>query len=271
MGLVGAGALTALTSLAVLVVLPARTGGTGGAGAAERSGAAAPTWVRYFFPLKVGWTCHESLEATGATGAETLTVASVGRTSRGRSVTITEGSSSTADGVSVPTNAALHYVLTTGGQLVSVPSGIQVGGQPYSIDGTTTYPDVQTLLSGGSAVSRLHIAVPLSAADRAELQAVLPAGATALDMAVAVQQSGRSVAVLQTPMGTFHHLLSVRSVLKSIAFTNVSKAASRVLAGAVKPTIAKELTLDAVYAPGVGPIKIAAAGYTGFLTSCGPS
>ncbi len=268
MGLVAAGALTALTSLAALVVLPDQTGEADAAGG---SGAVTPTWVHYFFPLKVGWTCHESLEATGATGDETLTVASVSRTSRGRSVTITEGSSSTAGGVSVPTNAALHYVLTTGGQLVSVPSGIQVAGQPFSINGTTTYPNVQTLLSGGSAVSRLHIAVPLSAADRAELKAVLPANATALDIAVAVQQSGRSVAELQTPLGTFHHLLSVRSVLKSIAFTNVSKAASRELAAAVKPAIAKELTLDAVYAPGVGPIKITAAGYTGVLTSCGPS
>ncbi len=266
-------------SLAALVVLPAWAGGVGGVGGIGAVGvsdaagvsAAAPTWVHYFFPLKVGWTCHESLEATGVTGAETLTVASVGRTSQGRSVTITEGSSSTAGGVSVPTNAALHYVLTTRGQLVSVPSGIQVAGQPFSINGTTTYPNVQTLLSGGSAVSRLHIAVPLSAADRAELKAVLPAGATTLNMAVAVQQSGSSVAALHTPMGTFHHLLSVRSVLKSIAFTNVSKAASKELAAAVKPAIANELTVNAWYAPGVGPVKITTASYTGFLTSCGPT
>jgi hypothetical protein len=257
-------AVTALTSLAALTPLPAWTGAVGAAGAAS-------TWVRYFFPLKVGWTCHESLAGAGATGDETLTVASVGSAPQGRSVTVTEGSSSTAGGVSVPTNAALHYVLTKGGQLVSQPSGIQVAGEPYSISGNTTYPSVHALLSGGTAVSRLQLGVPLSAADRAELKAVLPAGATSLKMSVAVKQSGSSVPVMHTPMGTFHHVLAVRSVLKSIAFTNVTKAASKELAAAVKPALAKELSLTEWYAPGVGPIKGTAAAFTTVMTSCGPS
>jgi len=72
-------------------------------------------------------------------------------------------------------------------------------------------------------------------------------------------------------MGTFHHLLSVHSVLNSIAFTNVSKAASKELANAVKSAIAKELSITAWYAPGVGPIKSTVGDYTSVLTSCGPS
>ena len=68
-----------------------------------------------FFPLEVGWTSNESLDAACLTGAETLTVASVGRVPQGRSVTVNEGSSTTAGGTSIPTNAALHYVLTKGG------------------------------------------------------------------------------------------------------------------------------------------------------------
>jgi hypothetical protein len=240
-------------------------------GAAARAAGVAPTWVRYFFPLEVGWTCHESLDAAGVTGAETLTVASVGRVPQGRSVTVDEGSSTTSGGTSIPSNAALHYVLAKGGQLISVPSGLQLAGQPYSITGTTTYPSVRTLLSGGSAVSRLHVAVPLSAADRAQLQAVLPHGATSLDMAVGLRQSGSSVPTLHTAMGTFHHVLSVHSVLQSIAFTNVTKAASKELAAAVKPAIAQELSVTAWYAPGIGPIKTSADGYTSSVTSCGPS
>ena len=255
----GAACVIALTSLAALDALPAG------------SASVAPTWVNYFFPLKVGWTCHESLDGAGVTGGETLTVSSIGTAPQGRSITITEGSSSTAGGISVPTNAALHYILTNGGQLISVPSGIQVAGQPYGIKGNTTFPSLHTLLSGGTAVSREHIAAPLSPADRAELQALLPSGATSLNMAVEQQQSGDSVPVLHTPMGTFHHVLMVRSVLKSIVFTDVTKAASKELAAAVKPVIAKELSLTTWYAPGVGPIKVTADGYTAVVTSCGPS
>jgi hypothetical protein len=257
----------AVAGLSSLATMAAPAGGGGDAGAAG----AAPTWVRYFFPLQVGWTCHESLDAAGVTGAETLTVASVGSVPQGRSVTVDEGSSTTAGGTSVPTNAALHYVLTKGGQLISVPSGVQVAGQPYSITGNTTFPSVRTLLSGGSAASRLHIALPLNAADRAELQAVLPDGATSLEMAVDLRQSGNSVPTLQTSMGTFHNVLSVHSVLRSIAFTNVTKAASKELVAAIKPAIAKELSIMAWYAPGIGPIKTSADGYTSSVTSCGPS
>ena len=260
-------ATAAVTTLTAVVGLGSTAGG---AGTAESAGAN-PTWVGYFFPLKVGWTCHESLSGGAATGDETLTISAVAPVSRGRSVTVDEGSSSTVGTTSVPTNAALHYILTKRGQLISVPSGLQVAGRPYSIIGDTTYPSVKSLLSGGSSVSHLHFAALLSPADRAELQGVLPAKATSLDMAVDVAQRGGSLETLQTPLGTFHHVLVVHSVAKSIAFTNIGKAASKELAGAILPTISKELSATVWYAPGVGPIKNLADGFISTITSCGPA
>ena len=197
--------LFATAAVATLTAVVGLGSTAGAAGTAEAAGttAANPTWVGYFFPLKVGWTCHESLTGGGATGDETLTVSAVATVSQGRSVTVDEGSSSTVGTTSVPTNAALHYILTNRGQLISVPSGLQIAGQPYSITGDTTYPSIKTLLSGGSSVSHLHIAALLSPADRAELQGVLPAKATSLDMAVDVAQRGGSLKTLQTPLGTF--------------------------------------------------------------------
>jgi hypothetical protein len=227
------------------------------------------TWAGYFYPLKVGWTCHETLQSSGATGSETLTIAAVGHVAQGRSVTVTEGSSSTANGTSVPTNAALHYILSNEGPLISVPSDYQVGGQAYSIKGDTTYPSVRTLLSGGNSLSSLHVDAPLNQTDVAELKGVLPAGATSLDMAVTVAQRGNAVASLQTPMGTFHHVLAVHSTVKKIAFTNISKADSKELATAIKPLIAKILTATTWYAPGVGDIKNSLDGVVSTVTDCG--
>jgi hypothetical protein len=258
--------VTACAALLVLTVTGPLAGWNGRAGAAASP---APTWASYFFPLKVGWTCHETLTGGGATGSETLTVSSVGNVPQGRSVTVTEGSSSTVDGISVPTNAALHYVLSKSGQLVTIPSGGQVAGQLYSETGDTTDPSVEALLSGKSTASRAHIVAPLSATDLAELKGVLPPSATSLDMTVESTQRGDIVSTLQTPMGTFRHLIAVHSTVKAISFTNVAKGASDELAAAIKPVIEKELHATTWYAPGVGPVKITTAGYTSTLTSCG--
>jgi len=261
-----AAVVAACAALLVLTVVSPVAGWNGSAGAATNQG---PTWVNYFFPLKVGWTCHESLSGGGATGTETLTVSSVGKVPRGRSVTVTEGSSSTVDGISVPTNAVLHYVLSNSGQLITIPSGGQIAGQLYNATGDTTDPSVKALLSGKSTVSHAHIVAPLSATDLAELKGVLPANATSLNMTVASTQRGGAVPTLQTPMGTFHHLIAVHSAVKTIAFTNVAKGASNELAAAIMPTIEKELRATTWYAPGVGPVKITTASFTSTLTSCG--
>ena len=258
--------LAAGAALVALLVIGPPAVRAAGAGAATSKG---PTSANYFFPLKVGWTCHESLTGGGATGSETLTVSSVGNVQQGRSVTVTEGSSSTVNGTSVPTNAVLHYVLTKTGQLVTIPSGGQVAGQLYNYTGDTTDPSINGLLSGKSTVSHAHIVAPLSATDLAELRGVLPANATSLDMTVASSQRGGPVRTLQTSMGTFHHLIAVHSMVKSIAFTNVDKGASKELAGAIMPTIKKELAATTWYAPGVGPVKITTGGFTSALTSCG--
>jgi hypothetical protein len=269
-----AGAGMVLASLATVSAANALPGWTGVAGAmnagqAPKAGAANQTWVGYFFPLKVGWTCHELLTGSGVSGSETVTVSAVGRTAQGRTVTLDEGSSTTAAGASVPTNAAIHYVLSNSGQLISLPSGVELAGQAFSITGDTRYPGVRSLLSGGSATSRIHISLPLSATTHAELGGVLPANATSLDMTVALTQRGSAVATLQTSMGTFHHVLDVHAVFKSLSFTNVSKSASKELARAITPTIAKTLNVTTWYAPGVGPVKTLTDGRTGSLTSCG--
>ena len=259
---------TICAAVVALTVVSPLAGWNGGAGAATNQ---SPTWVNYFFPLKVGWTCHESLTGGGATGSETLTVSSVEKVPQGRSVTVTEGSSSTVGGTSVPTNAVLHYILSKTGQLITIPSGGQVAGQLFNYTGDTTDPSVAALLSGKSTVSRTHIVAPLSATDLAELKGVLSANATSLDMAVDVAQQGGPVATLQPPMGTFHNLIAVHSLVKTIAFTNVAKGASKELATAIMPTIRKELSATTWYAPGVGPIKITTGGFTSVLTSCGPA
>ena len=75
------------------------------------------------------------------------------------------------------------------------------------------------LLSGSTSVSHLRVDAPLSQADIAELSAVLPHGATSLDMSVALRQSGTSAAVVHTPMGAFHDVLEVRGVMTSLDFT----------------------------------------------------
>ena len=141
MASVAAAVATACASLVGLSVVVAPVGSNGSVGAATNAG---PSWAGYFFPLKVGWTCHESLTGGGATGSETLTVSSVGTVPQGRSVTVTEGSSSTVGGTSVPTNAVLHYILSKTGQLITVPSGGQVAGQLYNDTGDTTDPSVNS-------------------------------------------------------------------------------------------------------------------------------
>jgi hypothetical protein len=261
-------AVTVLTPCASLVGLAVigPTGWSGSAGAATSEG---PSWAGYFFPLKVGWTCHESLTGGGASGSETLTVSAVGNVPQGRSVTVTEGSSSTVNGTSVPTNAVLHYILSKSGQLITVPSGGQVAGQLYNYTGDTTDPSVKALLSGKSTASHAKIVAPLSATDLSELRGVLPANATSLNMTVESTQRGGPVRTLQTAMGTFHHVIAVHSKVKAITFTNVSKGASKELAAAIMPTIQKKLAATTWYAPGVGPVKITTDGFTSTLTSCG--
>jgi hypothetical protein len=246
--------------------LPAATA----AAASAKASSAGPTWTSYFYPLKVGWTCHEAL-TTVTSGSETLTVAAVTKTKKGEAITIDEGSSTDVGGTNVPTNAALHYLITTGGQLISVPSAGQLGGQAYHYVGNTVFPSVHTLLAGGSGLSRVHISAPLGKSDLAQIKSILTPHSTSLEMALVLKQSGSKVAQLQTSAGTYHNVLAVRSSLKSLDITNALGSARRDLDREIQPSEAKSVANTVWYAPGFGPVKVVVGGVTSVVTGCGPS
>jgi hypothetical protein len=227
----------------------------------------APTWTSYFYPLTVGWTCQEAL-TTVTSGSETLTVAAVTKTRKGQAITIDEASSTDVSGTEVPTNAALHYLITTNGQLVSAPSAGQLSGQAYRVVGDTVFPSVRTLLAGGSGLSRVRISSVPSKSDLAQIKPILVPHATSLEMVLVLKQSGTKVAQLQTSAGTYHDVLAVRSTLKSLDVTNVLPRDRRGLDRQIQPTVAKSLTTTVWYAPGYGPVKVIAGGITGVVTSC---
>jgi hypothetical protein len=256
--------------LALSTALAGGPGATPSAGASSRTAAARPTWTTYFYPLKEGWTCQEEL-TSGATGTETLTVTAVTKTAQGEAVTIDEGSSTDVHGTTVPTNAAIHYVITKGGQLISAPSAGQLGGQAYRVEGNTVFPAVHTLLSGGSGLSRERISAPLADSALAQVKSILANRATSLSMALVLKQAGTKVAQLQTPAGTYHNVLAVRSTLHSLDITNALAGARRDLDRELEPILAKTVVSTVWYAPGYGPVKVVASGVTGIVTSCGQS
>jgi hypothetical protein len=233
--------------------------------------ASSSTWAHYFFPTKVGWTCHETIDSKGITGSETETVTAVQKVSNGTSVTVTEGSSTTVNNTSVPTNAVLHYVLTNSGQLISTPSSGQAVGQAFNLEGNTTFPSVSKMLAGGTGLSTMHGAEPLNQSDLSELGPALKPHSTGLDMTFIIKQSGRSVPELSTPHGTFHHVLWVRSTLESIKVDNAVPAAAKELDSAIKGDIAKVLSNAVWYAPGDGPVEVDVDGIMGYISSCGAS
>ncbi len=227
----------------------------------------APTWTTYFYPLTVGWTCHESL-TSGATGEETLTVSAVTPVKQGRQVTVDEGSSTTVKGTEVPSNAALHYILTRQGQLVSEPSSGQLAGQAFRVEGNTVYPTVATLLRGGSGLSDVRIVAPLDKSKLSQLRSVLKAHATELEMAIELKQSGSKVASLTTPAGTFHDVLAVHSTLRKLDITNATSATRHILDSEIEPTLAQEEANTVWYAPAYGPVKVDVGGVIGVITGC---
>jgi hypothetical protein len=226
-----------------------------------------PTWTKYFFPLKVGWTCQETL-TTGTTGTETLTVTAVTKTKAGQQVTVDEGSSTRVNGTNVPSNAANHYVITKSGELISAPSAGLMAGQAYRDVGNTVYPSVHTPLAGGSGLSRAHVSAPLAQSDLAQVKSVLTPHATSLEMNIVLEQSGTKVALLHTSAGTYHDVLAVRSTLHSLDITDAQESARRELDRDIEPTLAKTVANTVWYAPGAGPVKVVSGGITGLVTSC---
>jgi hypothetical protein len=239
------------------------------AAASPKTAGAAPTWNTYFYPLKVGWTCQEDL-STGATG--TLTVTAVTKTKQGLAVTIDSGSSTDVKGTTVPTDTTTHYVVTKGGQLISGGSSAgQTGGLAFRVVGTTVYPAVQTLLSGGSGLSRVRASAPLAGTDLAQLKSILNPHATSLSMALVLKESGTKVARLWTPARTYHDALAVRSSVFSLDVTDARADSRGGLDREIEPLVAKSLFATVWYAPGYGPVKFVAGGLTGIVTGCRPS
>jgi len=195
-------------------------------------------------------------------------VSAVTKVKKGRAVTVDEGSSTEVNGVNVPTNAALHYILTNSGQLISEPSAGQLAGQAYRVQGDTIYPNVMTLLAGGSGISRVRIDAPLARGDLSKLTGVLKPHATTLNMALNLEQTGSKVALLRTPAGTFHHLMAVHSTLHSLDITDATNYARQSVDSELRPTVAKSVTNTVWYAPGFGPVKVSVGGITGVMTGC---
>ena len=115
------------------------------------------TWIDYFYPLKVGWTCHESLSSRVANASETLTVSSGRpRLPGGRSVTLDVGGSATAAGVSVPGNARAALRPHQEGSADRGPVGrARWRARRTRSRATRASPSVQGLLSGSTSTSHL--------------------------------------------------------------------------------------------------------------------
>jgi hypothetical protein len=250
--------------------LPGATSASAAAAASSKPPSRGPTWASYFYPQQVGWTCHEAL-TTVTSGTETLTVTAVTKTKKGEAITIDEGSSTDVDGTNVPSNEALHYLLTTGGQLISAPSAGQLAGQAYHEVGNTVFPSVRTLLAGGSGLSRLRVSAPLSRSELAQVKPILTPHSTSLEMVLVLKQSGAKLAQLQTTAGTYRDVLVVRSSLESLDITNAVGSARRDLDRELQPTEAKSVANTVWYAPGNGPVKVIVGGVTGIVTDCGAS
>jgi hypothetical protein len=233
--------------------------------------ASSATWSHYFFPTKVGWTCHETFDSKGISGTEDETVTQVGKVVGGTAVSVTEASSTTVDGTTVPTNAVLHYILTNSGQLISTPSSGQVVGQVFQIEGDTTFPSVTKMLGGGVGMSTLHGSEPLSQTVLSELSSVLQPHATSMIVTMVLEQSGRHIPELTTKYATYHNVLWVRSTLRSIKVENARPSAAKELDSGLESELGKTLSNDIWYAPGQGPVEVELDGIMGYMTSCGVS
>ncbi len=229
--------------------LPATAHGTG------KDTAIAPkaTWSNYFYPPRVGLTCTESFTTADTSGTETLTVASITSNGAGKEIVINQSGSVHAAGKDEPINASSHYLLTKDGRLESEPSSALLSGQSEHSVGFTIYPTVKKLLAGGTGVSTVHEVLPLPASELSALSPALKANQTSLDISIALRQSGQAVASLTVPMGTYHHVLEIKSKIGSFSVTNAVPSAEKLLAGAFGPTLDKIFEVHHLVRPGRGP------------------
>ena len=234
----------------------------------QSQSAPAATWSNYFYPAKVGLTCTNSFTTADTSGSETITVASITPSPLGKEIVVNQSGSVQAAGKDSPINVSTHYTLRNDGRLMTEPSSGLVAGQQARTVGFTTFPTVKTLLAGGSGVSTIQEVLPLPASELSELSPALKANQTALDMSISLRQSGRSVGNLTVPMGTYHHVLEVKSTISGFSVTNALPSAEKLLNGAIGPTLDKVLTFTTWYAPGVGPIQGDVGGLTTVNKAC---
>jgi hypothetical protein len=235
------------------------------ASAAPSQGA---TWSSYFYPLRVGRTCQEVLDSDGVTGTETVRVAAVSRTAQGQAVTVDDASATQVNGQDIPTNSALHFLLTDRGQLVRTPSNQLVGGIGVQTIGNTVLPSVSNLMSGGRYTTRIVVLVVLPPSDLSQLQGALQPNQKDLRAAIAIREVGSVVPVLTVPLGTFHDVLKVDQSLQSISVTNARKSEAGALSSALRSELSREFTSQTWYAKDIGPIRYGLLGLSESVTSC---
>jgi hypothetical protein len=255
--------------LALLVLAP--SGWSGSATMAAASSAAPATWTTYFFPTVVGNQCHLALQGATFSGTETLTVHAVNHTAAGTKITVFESGATQVNGKGIPTNAALHYLITTKGGLVAVPSSLLLAGQSASITGNTVLPTVASLFAGTTSNSSFSEVVPLTPSDISQLSGVLLPHQTSLHASLVLRSTGSEINSLTMPvgsLGTLHNVLRVQSSIASVKVTNVVKAAQGALDAAVKKETAPLLNFTELYAPKIGPVEATVDNITTYTTSC---
>jgi hypothetical protein len=234
----------------------------------EAAAPVSPTWATYFFPTRVGLTCTNSFVSASASGQETLTIASIKDSPRGKSIVITESGAVQSAGQDIPVNASVHYTLTPDGELINEPSNALVVGQGVHTVGNTILPTVKSLLAGGSSVSTIRESIPLPQSQLAQISPALKANQTGLDVSVSLREKGKAVSALTVPMGTFHHLLEVQTKMQAFHVTNAIPSAEKEIDAAIRPTLSKVLSFSTWYAPGVGPVQVSVASLTTVTKGC---
>lgn len=255
-----------LTGLLIATGIAIGISSSTGATAAGSSGGL--SWSTYFYPLRVGYVCTETIDSTGVNATETLTIAAVEHTAAGTNVTVDQSGDTQVGSKQTPTNGALHYTLRDDGSLVSTSANELISGTGAGTRGPTVFPSVKALVSGRTGRSSAVVAVPLSNSDLQQLQGALKPGQTSLNMKIGFINSGSLVPTLVVPMGEFHDVLKVTTKLRGLNVTNASSAGAQALNSALKPEIEKTSNIQTWYARDVGPVQVSIAGLTIKAQSC---
>jgi hypothetical protein len=230
-----------------------------------------PSWAQYFYPARVGYTCHEELQSKGGqvTGNSVLEVTHITTTAKGISMTLSEtGTLDDASGAPAPSTSSLKYLLTKTGNLVTQESSVAVSSSAASVMGTTVIPPVAKLIARKSGISTFTEIVPLTASERKSLTGVLLPNQKDLRINASVRETGLGLHSVTVPMGTFLDSLEVKTTLASVHVFNIQPEAAQGFESQLLPTYRSTLNVTTWYAPGVGPVKVQFKGLSGAFTGC---